>query len=328
MSTRVFVTWLLAALMACAACTRESGDTSEAARIEPPLRPYQGNLLPADGLTPRPGSINATYLGSSMLLFDDGETQLLIDPLLTRPVGDTRPPTTTPDQARIDEALKRIRAVRLKGIFVAGSDERVRDAAYIARKTGATLFASDQLLEIGRADGVPEHLLVSYWPGTIARVGKFRVEEFASKATPPPQGNPANARSRSVGSSADFLIRQDGRSMLVKTSANFIPDALEHANADVLFLATQSLASQSDFFRDVYYKQTVGQVHPALVIPVQWDDTTQPLSGDLAPAPDTPAAFDFLISRLRTDRIRFGLLQGYHTTELFDGNPAIPTTVQ
>lgn len=317
MDARATLAWLLAAAMACAACSRNGDDDKAVAARADPLRPYQANLLPADPLTPKPGSINATYLGGAMLLFDDGETQFLIDPFLSAPAGGGRG-DARPDQARISEFLARVRADRLKAVFVAGSDERLRDAADIARRTGASLFASDRLLERARAAGVPERQLVSYWPGTTARVGKFRIEEIASKPTPSlPRGGSASGRAHGVGSAADFLIRKGSRSILVKPSANFIPGALDHVNADVLFLATESLAGQSEFFRDLYYKQTVGQVHPELVIPLQWDDATRPLRSDLAPARDTPAAFDFLIARLKQDGIRFGLLRGYQTTELF-----------
>ncbi|HET6434975.1 MAG TPA: hypothetical protein VFG18_04635 [Xanthomonadaceae bacterium] len=330
MDARATVTWLLAATVACAACSRQ-GDEATARVAADPLHAYRAHLLPAEPLRPKPGSINATYLGGAMLLFDDGDTQFLIDPFLgTRGANDARPGRTAipflgplgaddaPDhRARIDEAFGRIRAERLQAIFVAGGDARITDAAYIARRTGARLFAPGRLLERARAAGVPQRQLVVFGPGTTARVGKFRIEQIASRPTPPPQDEAADGAAQGGGNAADFLIRKGSRSILVKPAANFIPGALDHVNADVLFLATESLAGQSDFFRDLYYRQTVGQVHPELVIPLHWDDASQPSGRMLAPADDTPAAFDFLIARLKQDGIRFGLLQGYQTTELF-----------
>lgn len=321
---------LLAATLACAACSRQA-DEATAQPAADPLHAYRAHLLPAEPLRPKPGSINATYLGGAMLLFDDGDTQFLIDPFLgSRGTDDVRRdraaiPFLGPlgaddashDRARIDEALGRIRVERLRAIFVAGGDAHVADAAYIARRTGASLFASGRLLERARAAGVPERQLVAFGPGTTARVGKFRIEEIASRPTPLPQGKATDGSAQGGGSAADFLIRKGSRSILVKPAANFIPGALDHVNADVLFLATESLAGQSDFFRDLYYRQTVGQVHPELVIPVQWDDASRRPGRALSPAGDTPAAFDFLIARLKQDGIRFGLLQGYQTTELF-----------
>lgn len=298
------------------ACTRKSG-TSVAARTSL-LKPYEGYLLPAAGLRPKPGAVHVTYLGSSMLLFDDGETQLLVDPFLSRPADAANASATPPDAPRIDQALKQVGAERVKALFVARGDGGARDAAYIARKTGATLFGSASTLAIARRDGVPENRLVSYSPGDTAKVGAFRIEQFASRAATTPTGGAERSRSAgSGGSSSDVLIRKGSHSILIKPSASFIPGALHHVNAEVVFLATDGLAEQDTFFQDLYYQQTIGELRPELVIPVRWDDVAQPLSRSLVPAGDTPAAFDLLIHRLRADKIRFGLLQGYQTAELF-----------
>jgi L-ascorbate metabolism protein UlaG (beta-lactamase superfamily) len=314
MNRCISVAWLVAALVTCAACGREGASTRTADADNALMERYKGNLLSSVGIEPKPGSITVTYLGTSMLLFDDGMTQLLINPSLTRP-ADPASTTTRPDTTRIDEAMKALHAKRIGAIFVAGADARVADATYIARKTGATLFGPAAALEIGRAHGLPERQLAPYAPGATVRVGKFRIDQIASKAAPLPKGKSGG---RSPGASADFLIRKGSRSILVKSATNFIPSALDHVNADVLFLAIGSLTEQSDYFQDLYYRQTVGQVRPDLVIPLQWDDATQPPSRKLSPSAGTPAAFDFLIGRLQQDKIKFGLMQGYHTTELFD----------
>ena len=83
------------------------------------------------------------------------------------------------------------------------------------------------------------------------------------------------------------------------------------------------------YFQDLYYRQTVGEVHPDLVIPLQWEDATRPASRTLEPSDGTPAAFDFLNARLQQDKIRFGLLQGFQTTELFDAKAcAVPIAAE
>lgn len=309
MNTRIAVALMLGTLLACSACGREGTGAAGAADALPER--FHGDVLPSTGPVPKPGSVTVTYLGTSMLLIDDGNTQLLLNPLLSRPIDPAE--AARPNVADIDDAMKRTQASRIKAIFVAQANNRLGDATYIARKTGATLYGPDAALAVGRADGVPETQLAAYEPETTIAVGKFRIKQIASKAAPISAGTPGSA-----GASTDFLISKGSRSLLVKSSTNFLPDALNHVNADVLFLATDALAEQTEFFQDLYYRQTVGQVHPDLVIPLHWEDATQPLSRDLVPSEGTPAAFDFLNARLQQDKIRFGLLQGYQTTELFD----------
>lgn len=320
MNRHVFVTCLVV-LAACAACGRQGASTADAQDALPER--YRGNMLASAAPVARPGSITATYLGTSTLLIDDGATQLLFDPVLSRPAAptDARPRT---DTARIDDTIEQLQATRIKAVFVSQASNRLGDATYIARKTGATLYGPIAAMDRARADGLPEHQLAKQDPGTTVQVGKFRVQQFASKAAPSKAGTDGP---RSVGASSDFLITKGSKSLLVKSSANFIPDALNRVNADVLFLATGNLAEQTPFFQDLYYRQTVGHVHPDLVIPLQWEDPTEPVSRALEPSEGTPAAFDFLSARLAEDEIKFGLLQGFQTTELFDAKScAIPMT--
>lgn len=318
------VGWWLLALVACAACGRHGDGTAVPGGADagaPLPERYRATLLPSVGVVPRPGSITVTYLGTSMLLFDDGETQLLINPRVSRSSG------SSTDAKRIDETMKKLQANRVAAIFIAGAEDRVEDAIYIARKTGATLVAPNSALDVARARGVPQQQLAPYLPGGTIKAGKFRVEQIASKAAPLPKD--ASGRTHSGGSSVDLLIRKGSRSILVKSATNFLPGALDHVNADVVFLPTGGLAAQSDYFQDLYYRQTVDQVHPKLVVPLQWEDATRPLSRNLVLADGTPAAFDFLISRLQRDKIQFGLLQGYQTTELFDAKScAIPVSAE
>lgn len=304
-------------LVACAACGREGAGTAD---VDPLMQRYRDNVLASTSPVARPGSLTATYLGTSTLLLDDGGTQLLFNPVLSRPVDPSNPKART-DTARIDETIAQLQANRLKGIFVSRPSNRIGDATYIARKTGATLFGPPGVMALARANGLPEAQLAPYDPGATVKVGKFRVQQFASKATPSRQAGGASG----PGASSDFLVKKGSRSVLVKSAANFIPGALANVDADVMFLATDHLAEQTPFFQDLYYRQTVGQVRPDLVIPLQWEDTTAPLSRSLEPSEGTPAAFDFLAARLAQDKIRFGLLQGFQTTELFDAKScAVP----
>src|SRR5687768_5466134 len=85
----------LAVLVLVAACGRQGAST--ASTDDPLPDRYRGNLLESTAPVARPGSITATYLGTSALLIDDGGTQLLFDPVLSRPAAPTvaKPRTDT-----------------------------------------------------------------------------------------------------------------------------------------------------------------------------------------------------------------------------------------
>jgi L-ascorbate metabolism protein UlaG (beta-lactamase superfamily) len=59
------------------------------------------------------------------------------------------------------------------------------------------------------------------------------------------------------------------------------------------------------------------KVRPKLVIPIHWDNFFRPLSDHLEGMEDLNASLDFLIDRLKADKIEFGILQGYQSVTLF-----------
>jgi L-ascorbate metabolism protein UlaG (beta-lactamase superfamily) len=107
----------------------------------------------------------------------------------------------------------------------------------------------------------------------------------------------------------------------VKPSANYVEGALDKVHANVLFLGTATLGKQPKKTQDAIYEQTVGKVKPKLVVAIHWDNFFLALNEHLEPfgklLDDIPAGFDFLIGRLKTDKIEFGLMQGYQSVVLF-----------
>lgn len=296
---------------------------------------YLDLMLPASSAQPRDGAIAVTFLGTTSLLFDDGQTKIMIDGFISRPSLQTvlEEPLQT-DTAAVDLALTRIGADQLDALFVAHSHwDHALDAAYIAETTGARLFGSASTLNIGRGGGLSEDQLSLFAPGTPLSFGAFTVTVLPSKHSPPlpgvnddlgkeivePLAQPAPVSAYVEGGSFDFLIAHGDNAMLVKPSANFIEGALDGVRADVLFLGTATLSNQDPAFQHALYEQSVGTVQPQLVIPVHWDDFFLPLSERLEaldPA-DLTASFDYLIDRLRADGRQFGIMQGYQTVLFF-----------
>ena len=295
------------------------------------------------------GSVKVTFLGTTTLLLDDGQTQLLIDGFLSRPplstvvFGRVQTNPTLVDGI-LDRVFEHGRDQRLKALFVTHSHyDHALDAAYIAERTGARLYGSRSTLNIGRGGGLCEAQLTRIRPNTTWYEGAFEVCVLASRHSPPtlfnpiggvvkaPLQQPARYLDYAEESTVDFLITHCGHRMLIKASANFAAAAPE---ADVLFLSTSQLGRQSDEFMETFYAQTVAQARPRLLVPLHWDDFFEPLTGHLRPAPwpidKTHEAFDFLLARVSeenqrrsfADRLEFRLMQGYDSVVLFKpGNP-------
>src|SRR5512146_1160588 len=131
---------VLLVLAACSAAVyakyfAPSGDLDDYARYN----------LPRNDGAPKDGAVKVTFLGTTTLLFDDGESQLLVDGFLTRPSFwkvVTGSPLET-DTTAVNRALSRARVERLKALYVAHSHyDHVLDVAYIVQRTHAHLYGS------------------------------------------------------------------------------------------------------------------------------------------------------------------------------------------
>jgi L-ascorbate metabolism protein UlaG (beta-lactamase superfamily) len=296
---------------------------------------YRSYYLKQDNAEPKNGSVKVTFLGTTTLLFDDGETQLMIDGFFTRPSLKQFKGKIETNTKVVDAALKQAKVTRLKGLFVVHSHEdHSLDAPYVAKKTGAMLYGSGSTLNIARGAGLPEKHMSLFWPGKELTFGKFKVTVLNSKHSPPSPANddighiitqplqqPALGPAYVEGGSYDFLIKHGDGVIMVKPSANWIEDALDKVRAEVFFLSTATLGKQPRIFQNTYYDQTVRKVKPRLVIPIHWDNFLLPLSEPIellgAPLDDGPAGFNFVIGRLKEDNIQFGLLMPFQSIMLF-----------
>jgi L-ascorbate metabolism protein UlaG (beta-lactamase superfamily) len=316
------------------ALTALMGIVSDSGRARDPaadIYRFRSYVLEAADGPPKDGAVKVTYFGTTTLLFDDGETQILIDGFFTRPrmlrVAAGKIQT---DPTIVDAVLKRAKVDRLKAVFVAHSHyDHALDVAYVCKATDATLYGSPSTLNVGRGGGVPEGRMISFDPKKDVTIGTFIVTVRTSSHTPPllgvnddlgrtidqPLKQPANAKDYKEGGSFEFRIRHGNKTMLVLPGGGLIEGERDNDRADVLFLGTAGLGMQTDAFRRTYYEQTVAKLRPKLVVPIHWDNFFRPLSDRLEPPgkpiDDLPAGFDFLTGRLKADGIRFGIMQGY-----------------
>lgn len=285
------------------------------------------------------GAVRITFLGTTTLLFDDGETQILIDGLLTRPsLFKLVTSKIKTDQTLVDHILKKENVNHLKAIFVSHSHyDHALDVAYIANQTDAEIYGSKSTLNIGRGGNIPEDKLKLFNINEPVTVGKFTVKILPSIHSKPARFNddigviiekplkqPAKMQDYTEGGSFDFLVQHNNEKILVRPSFNYIEGSLDNIRADVLFLGIGMFGKADITTKNKFYEETVKKVHPKLVIPIHWDNfcspLDKPLKAQLRFFDDLPAGLDYLIKQTTNDQISFKILQGYQSVILPQDN--------
>lgn len=290
------------------------------------------------------GAVMVTFLGTTTLLFDDGQTQFLIDGFLSRPamMASLRPRT---DPAVVDAALTAagVDATRLAAVLVSHSHlDHALDVGYIVNKyPRAVLYGSHSTHQIGCGAGIAQARNRVVSAGDQIALGGFVVTVLPTTHSPHALfpgvideclAQPAWMWSYKEGGSFDFRVSHGPHTILVKGGANVIPPPVGDQHVDVLFLSTGLVGKQGAQFGKQYFDDTVARLRPRLVIPMHWDDFFAPLSGNLnfsmRMADDSPRAFDALLARIAVlnsnsaQPVEFRLLQGYESVLLFRPPPA------
>ena len=259
----------------------------------PGLGEYHEHLIPRTS-DMHPRALRATWLGVTALLLDDGAHAVMIDPFFTRPPGLLSMALNrriAPDEAVIKQWLERLKVTKLDAVMVSHSHyDHAMDAGVVARLTGAKLIGSESTLNIGRGAGLDEDQLMRV-PGQAQAFGDFRVSFVESAHAGATGGKPlgeitkplvppAHYLDYKLGGTYSILVSHPQGSILHHGSAGFVPGALEGQHADVAFLGV-ALIDQLD----PYLRETVDAVGASRVVPVHWDDFTNPLHDGLMPIP-------------------------------------------
>ncbi len=215
--------------------------------------------LPVDDIAePAPGVVTMTWLGVGTLLFDDGDTQILIDGFVSRPsLGDIvfRRPVTN-DIPLINQVLLDFDMERLAAIIPAHSHfEHAMDIGAIANRSSASIMGSESTANIARGSGVPEDQVLVAVPGTEYVFGEFRVTLLRSPHAPSgwrgatpfagsidtPLELPASVGEWREGGSFSIVIAHPQGTALVHGSAGFSQPELEKLHADVVVMSVAQL---------------------------------------------------------------------------------------
>ena len=249
--------------------------------------------------------MKVTYLGTTMLLFDDGQDQILFDCHITRPsipvyaMGKLRT-----NEVVADRVISQFRIDRLRAMFISHSHhDHVMDAPYFVKKCGSRIYGTESTLNVARGGDVPEDMLVRFEADHNYQIGKFKVNVMSSLHSKPsffnndlgmtidePLRQPAPKKLYREGGSYDFLVEHDNKKILIRPSYNFIPGQLDGIRADVLFLAIAGLSKDDPQHKQQFFAETVEKVEPKVVIPLHWDNFFTPLYG---PIVGLPKLFEF-----------------------------------
>jgi L-ascorbate metabolism protein UlaG (beta-lactamase superfamily) len=248
-------------------------------------------------------TVTATWLGVTTLLFDDGETQLLIDGFFSRPsFGDVifRRPVSN-DAATINYALDHYRMRRLAAIIPIHSHfDHAMDIGAIANRTSASILGSASTVQIARGAGVPDDQITLVEAAQVYSFGRFNVTLLPSTHAPvgwsgsvpfdgtidAPLTMPQPVSAWREGGSYVVVIEHPLGNAIVQGTSGFadIATAAGSLSADVVFLGVGGLETLGRDYAEQFWQAFVTATGADNVYPVHFDDFTKPF-GTIVPAP-------------------------------------------
>ncbi len=240
-----------------------------------------------------PGAVTATWFGTTMLLFDDGETQVLIDGFVTRPslVDQVLGTPVASHAADVNRFMLDYRLDRLAAIIPGHTHfDHALDIAAIANRSSASIVGSPSAVLIGRGQGVPDDQLVAIGGRAEFQFGEFTVTlvpsrhaAFGWNGTVPfsgpimrPLASPAPVSAYRAGLSFSVVVAHPQGTSIVQSSAGFVPEALDDIAADVVFLGVGMLETLGREHAESYWRNVVSMTGARRVMPVHFDDYSAP----------------------------------------------------
>jgi len=279
---------------------------------------------PYPDIPPALDAVTMTWLGVTTLLFDDGETQILIDGFFSRPslldVALGRPVES--DAATINYVLDEYHMRRLAAIIPVHSHyDHAMDIGAIANRTSASILGSSSSAQIALGAGVPEDQIVEVASGSEYSFGRFTVTMIGSNHAPIAWGGsvpyagtideplitPAPVSAWREGKSYSIVIAHPYGTTVVQGSAGFVPGALDGIEADVVMLGVSLIGGLGREYVEQYWQNLVTTTGAAHVFPFHFDDFLQPF-GEIVLYPraldnfiDTAKWLDEIRARWDTD---------------------------
>jgi len=246
-------------------------------------------------------SVTATWLGVTTLLFDDGETQILIDGFFSRPtlLDSVLRRAVTNDAATVNYALHEFGMRRLAAIIPVHSHyDHAMDVGAIANRTSASVLGSESTANIARGAGVPPDQIVIADSEQVYSFGNFKVRLLRSRHAPigwggdaplpgtidEPLTPPQPIGAWREGGSFSIVIEHPQGTTLVQGSSGYVEGALEKVSADVVMLGIGGLTTLDEKHAEQLWLETVTSTGADRIYPIHFDDLTRPF-GDIVPMP-------------------------------------------
>ena len=249
---------------------------------------------PTAEVAQQPGdAVTATWLGTTTLLFDDGETQVLIDGSFTRlsPLDIALMRPVRSDIATINYALSTFRVDRLAAIIPVHSHfDHAMDVGHIANRTSAVVLGSESTANIARGADVPVDQYQILADGETRQFGDFTIKLIASRHAPISGGEeeyfagvielplrqPAPVSAWKTGVAWSVVISHPNGTTLVQGSGGYVEDKLAGESVDVVMLGLGMVAGLGQDYLDALWRETVVATKATRVIAIHHDDYTQP----------------------------------------------------
>lgn len=282
---------LCLALLAAAAYVAWLLTSYEAPPVDPSWQIEAARDVPA-------GAVTVRHSGTATLVFSDGETTWMTDGWFTRPGPfDLLFGEIAPDAAAIERGLARLEVRDAAAVFPVHSHyDHAMDAPEVAKRTGALLLGSESTANIGRGAGLDESRIRVVADRQPIAIGRFVVTPIESRhfefpdpavreralGTPDitePLVPPAATFDYRVGTAWVLHVAHPRGTWLIVGSAGYVPGGLAGFEADTVFLGVGGLGSQSDDYRETFWRETAGLTKVSRVIPIHWDSLIGPMEG-------------------------------------------------
>ncbi|MEV4488628.1 MBL fold metallo-hydrolase [Micromonospora coxensis] len=267
---------------------------------------------PAAGTgTARSGPVTFRWWGTSGWRIDIGERTVLVDPYLSRYDtglfrGAFDPATPLTVRSSVVDSL----VDRASTVLVTHTHwDHFNDVPYIAGRTGARVFGTLTAYHLGIAYGLPAGQLSPVSGGEVLEFGDHSVEVVAalhsrnaswSMAFPGvrvgPSPKPATIADLPEGNTLAYQLRVDGGpSVFFMGASDFAARNLTGLAPDVAMVALPATGSTADYVP----RLMAALDHPAVVVPVHWDNFETPLTNPPVIAPNDRRRLDELVAAVR-----------------------------
>jgi len=248
---------------------------------------------PAVASAMNPDAVTVTWLGVTTLLFDDSETQILIDGFFSRPtVAEMIFDLPVDNSAvQINYAMNEFRMRRLAAIIPVHSHfDHAMDVGEIANRSSASVLGTESTGQIARGAGVPEDQITVVEGFASFQFGNFKVTLRPTSHAPigwrgsvplagiieEPLTMPQPVSAWRMGGAYTIIIEHPQGTALVQGSAAYKKYELRDVAADVVFLGVGALESLGRDYAELYWQHTVTATGSHSVYPIHFDDFSKP----------------------------------------------------